>query len=245
MIHMKVPRRHPRYADVVATLALFFALGGTAYAVTQIDPDSVYTNAIQNKAVTLAKLHNNAVNSDKVVDGAITSLDITNESLTSSDLATDSVSATEVADNSIDSGEISNDSLLASDLAGSSVGASELVDGGVGAADIASNAISGSKVAANSLTTADIAGADVNGGGIDVPTGYVPNGRCRQLDAAVGGATAGEAVVFSIKAPIQNGVFIYGQRVPSNGHVMFDVCNFSGTTQAAISDLPVRLITFG
>ena len=52
-------------------------------------------------------------------------------------------------------------------------------------------------------------------------------------------------MVFSIKAPLQNGVLIYGQRVPANGHVMFDVCNFSGTTQAPISDLPVRVITFG
>ncbi len=100
-------------------------------------------------------------------------------------------------------------------------------------------------MAGNSLTTADIAGADVNGGGINVPTGYVPNGRCRQLDANVGGATAGEAVVFSMKAPLQDGVMIYGQRVPSNGHVTFDVCNFSGATQAQINDLPVRVITFG
>ena len=27
--------------------------------------------------------------------------------------------------------------------------------------------------------------------------------------------------------------------------MIFDVCNFSGTTQAAISDIPVRVITFG
>jgi hypothetical protein len=38
---------------------------------------------------------------------------------------------------------------------------------------------------------------------------------------------------------------IYGQRVPSDGHVMFDVCNFSGTTQEQIDDIPVRVITFG
>ena len=82
-------------------------------------------------------------------------------------------------------------------------------------------------MAGNSLTTADIAGADVNGGGIRVPTGYVPNGRCRQLDASVGGATAGEAVVFSIKAALQDGVVIYGQRVPRDGHVTFSVCNFA------------------
>ena len=29
---------------------------------------------------------------------------------------------------------------------------------------------------------------------------------------------------------------IYGQRVPSDGHVTFDVCNFSGTTQTTIDD---------
>ena len=38
---------------------------------------------------------------------------------------------------------------------------------------------------------------------------------------------------------------IYGQRVPSDGHVTFSACNFSGTTQTAIVDLPVRVITFG
>ena len=95
-------------------------------------------------------------------------------------------------------------------------GASELQDAAVGNAELASNAVTGAKVAGNTLTTADIAGADVNGGGISVPTGYVPNGRCRQLDASVGGATAGEAVVFSIKSPLQDGVLIYGQRVPSD-----------------------------
>ena len=161
------------------------------------------------------------------------------------DLATDSVNATEVANNSIDSGEIASDSVLASDLAGASVGASELQDAAVGTAELASNGVTGAKVAGNTLTTADIAGADVNGGGVSVPTGYVPNGRCRQLDANVGGAKAGEAVIFSVKAALQDGVVIYGQRVPSAGHVMFDVCNVSGTTQVAIDDLPVRVITFG
>jgi hypothetical protein len=64
------------------------------------------------------------------------------------------------------------------------------------------------------------------------------------LDANVGGAEAGQAVLFSVQAALQDGVMIYGQRVPSDGHVTFDVCNFSGTTQAAISDLPVHVLTF-
>ena len=173
------------------------------------------------------------------------SANVVNESLTASDLATDWVNATEIANNAIDSGEIAADSLLAADLAGASVGSSELQDAAVGNDELAGNAVTGAKVAGNTLTTADIAGADVNGGGIDVPAGHVANGRCRQLDAGVGGATAGEAVIFSIKAPLQDGIVIYGQSVPSNGHVMFDVCNFSGIAQAQISDLPVRVITFG
>ena len=98
---MKLPRRRPRYADIVATLALAFALGGTAYAVTQIDPDSVYTDAIQDQAVTAAKLHTNSVNSARVVDGSITSLDIADESVGAAELGPDAVTGANVAKNSI------------------------------------------------------------------------------------------------------------------------------------------------
>jgi hypothetical protein len=196
-------------------------------------------------AVTGAKVLDGTLGNADLAADSVSSANVLDESLTSADLANDSVNATEIADGSIDSGEIVNDSLLASDLAGSSVGTSEILDGAVANADLGSNAVTSAKVANNTITTADIAGADVNGGGISVPTGFVPNGRCRQLDASVGGARAGEAVIFNIKAALQDGIVIYGQRVPSDGHVMFDVCNFSGTTQAAISNLPVRVITFG
>jgi hypothetical protein len=259
------------FANVCSFLALLIALGtGSAYAANTVfstdivdgevkaadlDNNSVRSTKIGNGQVLNQDLGADAVDGSKVLDasiahadlasGAVNSANVFDESLTSSDLATDSVNATEVANNSIDSGEIAADSVLASDLAGASVGASELQDAAVGGAELASNAVTGAKVAGNTLTTADIAGADVNGGGISVPTGYVPNGRCRQLDANVGGATAGEAVLFSIKSPLQDGVVIYGQRVPSAGHVMFDVCNFSGATQAQIDDIPVRVITFG
>src|SRR5436190_5809793 len=73
---MKLPRRRPRYADIVATLALLFALGGTAYAVTQIDPDSVYTDAIQDRAVTAAKLHPNSVTGAKVASNSLSLADL-------------------------------------------------------------------------------------------------------------------------------------------------------------------------
>ena len=181
-------------------------IAGNSITSNRIYPGSVTNTDIGASAVDGAKILDTAVAHADLANDSVNSANVVNESLTASDLATDSVNATEIANNSIDSGEVAADSLLASDLAGASVGASELQDAAVGSAELASNAVSGAKVAGNSLTTADIAGADVNGGGISVPTGYVPNGRCRQLDASVGGATAGEAVVFSIKAPLQDGV---------------------------------------
>jgi hypothetical protein len=243
--------RNFTFSNVCSFLALFIALStGTAYAANTIGSDDIIDNSIasvdvKNAAITSNDLQNGGVKAVDLGADSVDSTTVLDESLTAADLGTNSVNATEIADSSIDSGEIVNDSLFDTDLASGSVRTDEILDGNVGNADLASNAVTGSKVASNTLTTADIAGADVNGGAINVPTGYVPNGRCRQLDASVGGATAGEAVVFSTKAALQDGVIIYGQRVPSNGHVTFSVCNFSGTTQAAISDMPVRLITFG
>jgi hypothetical protein len=49
-------RRHLTYANVTATLALFLALGGAAYAATQLPKNSVGTKQLRNGAVTAAKI---------------------------------------------------------------------------------------------------------------------------------------------------------------------------------------------
>ncbi len=104
--------------------------------------------------------------------------------------------------------------------------------------------MTGAKVANNSLTTADVAGADSNGA-ISLPAGSVANRRCEQFDITVGGAKANEAIVISTRASSQEGILIYGQRVPADGHATMSVCNHSGTTQAAITNLPIRTVTYG
>ncbi len=58
-------RKRLTYANVIATLALFLALGGTSYAVTSLPTNSVGT----------PQLKKNAVTGDKVKDGSLKSAD--------------------------------------------------------------------------------------------------------------------------------------------------------------------------
>jgi hypothetical protein len=230
----------------MGALALFLVLsGGTAYAAntvgsSDIIDESILSQDVKNSEVKSVDIANQQVTSadvkdDSLPNGGLGSIDLAAASVGSDEIATDAVKATEIANDSIDTGEIVDNSLFASDLGTNSVGASELQDGVVNSAEVANN----------SLTTADIAGADVNGGQISIGGGQVGNARCRQFDSPIGGAKAGEAVVYSTQGPLQDGIMIYGQRVVSDGHVTVDVCNFSGTIQAAITNLPVRVITFG
>jgi hypothetical protein len=64
------------YANVMSTLLVFGALGGTSYAVTQLDRNSVRSKHIRNGQVKRADLARNSVNSSKVRDGRLLALDL-------------------------------------------------------------------------------------------------------------------------------------------------------------------------
>lgn len=53
--------RRPSYAEVVATLALFIALGGVSYAAIQIPKNSVGTKQLKKNAVTSKKVKNRSL----------------------------------------------------------------------------------------------------------------------------------------------------------------------------------------
>ena len=59
------------YANVVATLALFVALGGTSYAATQLARNSVGSSQIRSKAVGSSELRSRAVTSSKIRSRAV------------------------------------------------------------------------------------------------------------------------------------------------------------------------------
>jgi hypothetical protein len=60
------------YANVMATVAVFLALGGGAVAAVKLGKNAVKTKSIANGAVKTKKLANNAVKESKIANGAVT-----------------------------------------------------------------------------------------------------------------------------------------------------------------------------
>ena len=64
------------YANVAASLALFIALGGTAAAVVQLEPDSVGTAQIRDDAVRSSDVRADAIGRSEIRDESISLADI-------------------------------------------------------------------------------------------------------------------------------------------------------------------------
>jgi len=79
--------KNPSAATVIATLALFVALGGTGYAAVALAPNSVGSAQIKDGAVQSSDIKDGAVSSDDIANGAIGSDDIKSGSIQVSDLS--------------------------------------------------------------------------------------------------------------------------------------------------------------
>jgi len=93
---MRKLRARLTYANVMATIAVFIALGGTSFAISklpknsvgkkQLKANAVTTAKIKKSAVTKGKIKNGAVDGVKIKDGAVTGAKVADGSLTQTDL---------------------------------------------------------------------------------------------------------------------------------------------------------------
>ena len=79
------------YSNVVATLAIFIALGGVSYAATNLAKNSVGTKQIKNNAVTSKKIKKNAVTSKKIKKNVVTSSKIKKNAVTTAKIKGQSI----------------------------------------------------------------------------------------------------------------------------------------------------------
>lgn len=80
-------QKHLNYANVIASIALFVALGGTAVAAATLTRDSVGAPQIRKDAVRSPEIQKDAVRSPEIRADAVRSSEIRNESIEIADVA--------------------------------------------------------------------------------------------------------------------------------------------------------------
>ena len=128
-------RKKLTYSNVIASLALFVALGGAAVA-AGLPKNSVGPKQLKRNAVTAVKLHKGAVNSSKIARGAVT--------------------AGKLAGNSVSSGALQNAAVIAAKLAKNSVTNPAISNGVVGTNKLGSAVVTTAKLADKSVTVAKL-----------------------------------------------------------------------------------------
>ncbi len=132
----RFPLPKPSYANVVATLALFIALGGVAVA-AGLPKNSVGPNQIKNGAVSAAKLKKAAVTAGK--------------------LAPKSVVAGKLGANAVLPGNLGNGVISTNKIAGGAVIASTIKNGAVTTNKLNNEAVTTAKLGKGSVTLAKLA----------------------------------------------------------------------------------------
>jgi trimeric autotransporter adhesin len=128
-------RKRLTYSNVIASLALFIALGGVAIA-AGLPKNSVGPKQIKRGAVTAAKIRKQAVTSGKLASGAVT--------------------IGKLAANSVGPGNIGNGAVTTPKLGAGSVIASTIKNGVITTNKLDNEAVTTSKLASKSVTAAKL-----------------------------------------------------------------------------------------
>lgn len=94
---MQRMKRHLSYANVMSTIAVFFAISGaTAFAATQIAKNSVGSKQLKKNAVTSVKIKKNAVTNAKIKKSAVTNAKIKNGAVTGVKIKNGTISGSKI-----------------------------------------------------------------------------------------------------------------------------------------------------
>lgn len=143
---MRIPRPQLNYANVIATIALFVALGGAAIA-AGLPKNSVGPKQLKRGAVTRAKLKRGAVTSGKIAPKAVTA----------GKLGANAVLPGNLGDGIITTDKISDSAVIAAKIKNGVVTTNKLNNGAVTTAKLGDGAVNGGKLADGSVTPAKLA----------------------------------------------------------------------------------------
>jgi hypothetical protein len=119
------------YSGVIASVALFVALGGTAAAVTALPRDSVGAPQIRKDAVRSPEIAADAVRAPEIAADAVRSPEIAADAVRAPEIAADAVRSPEIAEGAVRSSELRDGDIRLADI---STGARNALQGAQGPA---------------------------------------------------------------------------------------------------------------
>ena len=135
----------PTYANVIATIALFIALGGAAVA-AGLPKNSIGPNQLKRGAVTPVKIRKNAITPGKIAPGAVTPGKLGANAVLPGNLGNGIISTSKIAEGAVIASTIKNGVITNNKLANGSVNTAKLADNAVTAGKIANGSVTPAKL---------------------------------------------------------------------------------------------------
>jgi hypothetical protein len=154
------------YANVIASLALFIALGGAAVAAglpknsvgpSQIKKGAVTPKALRKAAVTSGKIAPKAVVAGKLGPNAVLPGNLGAGIINTSKIAAGAVNAEKIANNVVTTNKLNNKAVTAAKIAEKGVATGNLADEAVNNGKLATNAVTATKLANGAVTEEKLA----------------------------------------------------------------------------------------
>lgn len=174
------------YSNVIATIALFVALGGAAVA-AGLPKNSVGPNQLKKGAVTAAKIRKQAVTSGKLAPGAVTPGKIGPNAVGPSNIGNGAITSAKIAAGAVIANSIKNNVVTTNKLNNGAVTGQKLASGAVGSANLQNNAVNTANLANGSVTTAKLSKE------VGPLLGNLKTGQTLQGSFAIGSDGAAEA----------------------------------------------------
>jgi len=138
---MRIPRPKLNYANVIATIALFVALGGAAVA-AGLPKNSVGTNQIKRGAVTAAKIKRGAITSGKIAPKGVTAGKLGANAVLPGNLGDGIISTEKISDGAVTASKLKNGVITTNKLTNAAVTTPKLADDSVNSAKLADGSVS-------------------------------------------------------------------------------------------------------
>lgn len=147
---MRIPRPQISYANVIASIALFVALGGVAIA-AGLPRYSVGSKQLKSGAVTKRTLHKKAVTAGKLAPQAVTAGKLAANAVLSGNLGDGIVTPTKLADGAVITSKIKPGAVNSNKLDNQAVTGAKIDEGAVTNGKIADKAVTLSKLAPGAI----------------------------------------------------------------------------------------------